>query len=364
MKKRRIAILTWHYYTNYGSALQAFAIQTIIKKLGYKVKIINYRDPKYGRVNGIKNCIKTFAKQILKALNLCSSYNTFLSFQYKYFNQTKLVQNKLKLPRLCKKFDVVLCGSDQIWAPNVFNPIYMLDFVPDDIVKISYAASIGLNNISENLIDTYRKLLLTFKRISVREKAGADLLREKCSINAEVVLDPTLMLDVQQWKKLEKKADGISGEYIFCYFLNKNHKYKESVLKYAKLNNLKVVGCSANVKDAEWLQLISNNVSPREFLWLIHNAKAILTDSYHATIFSMLYHKDFITFERFENSDEICQNSRIYQLNDYFNISSRIVTPTPELKLEIPRIDYLDFENKLSELRKSSIKFLIDALES
>jgi exopolysaccharide biosynthesis predicted pyruvyltransferase EpsI len=173
-----------------------------------------------------------------------------------------------------------------------------------------------------------------------------------------------LMVDVQQWKKLEKKADGISGEYIFCYFLNKNHKYKESVLKYAKLNNLKVVGCSANVKDAEWLQLISNNVSPREFLWLIHNAKAILTDSYHATIFSMLYHKDFITFERFENSDEICQNSRIYQLNDYFNISSRIVTPTPELKLEIPRIDYLDFENKLSELRKSSIKFLIDALES
>ena len=222
---------------------------------------------------------------------------------------------------------------------------------------------VGLNEIPIDLVQTYKKLLMRFQSISVREKQGACLLYQTCGIKSEVVLDPTLLVKVENWERIEKKIKR-NDRYIFCYFLNKNHKYKVPVQKYAKKKNIEVIGCSANADDADWMTMLGKEIGPSEFLWLIHHAETVFTDSYHGTIFSLLYHKQFITFERFENTDKICQNSRIYQLDDYFGLSQRIVRIKEDTDIFIDDFDYCLFDQRLNELRNSSMDYLQKALRN
>lgn len=356
--KKRVGVITWHYYNNFGSALQAYALQETIKKLGYKVKIINYRNLKFGKVSNTKELIKKLANCVWG-----THFNTYYrSFQDKYFIQTKLIQDEKRLPKIAKKFETFVCGSDQIWAPNVFNSVYMLDFVPKEKKKISYAASIGLNNLSPKYAEKYSRLLSDFYAVSVRENAGANLLKEKCGINAVTVLDPTLLIDADEWGKIEKNTTVASNRYIFCYFLNTKHKYSGLVKKYAEKNGYEIIGVSANKDDAEWMRFV--DIGPCEFLHIIHNASVVFTDSYHGTVFSMLYHKPFITFERFDKDDSICQNSRIYQLENYFGLEGVILNVANVDEINIKELDYSKFEEKLRELRMSSLNFLCQSLEN
>jgi hypothetical protein len=148
-------------------------------------------------------------------------------FQNRYLKQSKLFQDKWKINKVKNKYDVIVSGSDQIWAPNVFNPVYMGDFKKSkNQKKISYAASIGLSDIPESLIDTYKELLSDFDHVSVREETGKELLLNSCDCKSKVVLDPTLLLNTTQYDKLLKKVQNIKQPYVFCYFLNKNHKYR------------------------------------------------------------------------------------------------------------------------------------------
>lgn len=358
-------ILTWHYYQNFGSALQAYALQRALKRFGVKASIINYRNPKFGTVSFVKENIKYLlsvtAGQLPGKIGRHFTYS-FISFQKTFLNQTRVVYDPIKLGTLLKNSDAIICGSDQIWAPNVFNPVYMASFTDSrKIRKISYAASIGLNEVPEKTADEYKKLLSDFKAISVREEAGQKLLVDNCGIDSTVVLDPTLLLDVSDYKKIQRKTCVKTKPFIFCYFLNVSHKYRQVVEKYAEEKNLDIIGVSAKKDDGDWMN-IQNGIGPREFLYFIDKAHTVFTDSYHGTIFSLLYHKNFYTFERFSADDPICQNSRIYQLDKYFDIKSRIIVPKTALSEAMP-VNYGEFEEKLIVLRKKSFDFLEEALK-
>lgn len=355
--KKRVGLITWHYYSNFGSALQAYALQETISNMGYKAVIINYRNPKFGRLNKAKE----LAKIVVQRLSCNNFFTHYRFFQDKYFKQTRLIQDVEKMPRLSKKFDAFVCGSDQIWAPNVFNPVYMLDFVSGDKKKISYAASIGLNELPQKYIEKYTCLLADFDAVSVREDAGGELLSDKCGITAQTVLDPTFLVAVDRWIELENAVTVTNKKYVFCYFLNAEHHYSDLVKEYAEKNEYEIIGVSANKNDVAWMKFV--NAGPCEFLWLIHNAEAVFTDSYHGTIFSLLYHKKFVLFERFESNDPICQNSRIYQLDKYFELNKIILKVPKNEKIEIEELDYCKFENKLKALREKSLYFLRNALE-
>lgn len=355
----RIGILTWHYYSNFGSALQAYALQHTIDSLGHDVHIINYRnkaltDPKW------KYYVKYIFSKICDYLHVKIPY-PFVLFSQDFFRQTKWLGSKEECGKIAEKFDVLVCGSDQIWAPNVCNPIYMLDFAVGHTKKISYAASIGLDDIPNNLISRYSKLLSDFYRVSVREKAGGLLLKNKCGIETQVVLDPTFLVSIHIWKKLEKEVEGIYN-YIFCYFLKKNHEYRNIIMQYAKENGCGIVGVSSNSEDVQWMDLKLTSIGPQEFLWLIHHAKIVFTDSYHGTIFSLLYHKKFVLYERFKETDKICQNSRIYQLVDWFGIDKQILKTSDENSHIINHMNYDEFEERLGALREMSMNFLAEAL--
>ncbi len=351
----KIGILTWHYYPNFGSSLQAFALQESIKKLGHTVFIINYRNPLINTVS-VKDKSRILLSRLLGRIFPRFRY-AHLNYMRTFFNQTRPVYNGVDVIKLTEDFETIVYGSDQIWAPNVYNPIYQGKYSPN-CKKVSYAASIGLPEIPHNLVDEYKENLSRFSYIGVREEEGKKILKKQCGINSKVVLDPTLLLSVERYISMERDAL-IKGPFVFCYFLNATHQYKYCVEAYAKSRGLRVVGCSAKSEDVEWMTIVKN-ISACEFLWLIHHASFVFTDSYHGTIFSLLYHKCFRTFMRFSEDDPIVQNSRIRQLDQLFCISP-LIQNTDQLVADIS-FDFDKFERSLSQQREESLAFLKKAL--
>lgn len=363
---KKIGLLTWHYYTNYGSLLQTYALLKSIRSLGYDIKVLNYHNPKFGRVSIIKMLIKSITNYI--PIGLLKGKLAFLYFPRdrfkRYFNETTVAYTEDDLNKLCENFDTIVCGSDQIWAPNVFNPIYFLNFVPDDKTKISYAASIGLNKIPDHLIKDYKTLISRIKFLSVRESKGKELIQEICGRDAAVVLDPTLLINEKEWSRISYAPKINNAPYIFCYFLKEDHEYKYAVKKYAEKKGLKIIGISSCKDDREFMELIDEHKSgPREFLGFIKNSSVVITDSYHGTIFSLLFHRSFVTFERFKSSETICQNSRINQLVDFFNIKENVVRCEPSTELVIKSVNWEAFEETLKILREKSLVFLKSSLK-
>ena len=422
---KNVGILTWHYYPNFGSALQAFALQHTIESLGYKASLVNYHNPKFGQESKWKNLVKILLGNTIGRYNTRFQYAT-LCFSHKYHKLGRLTTKETLLPKLTKKLDVIICGSDQIWAPNVYNPIYFASFTYDKTRKVSYAASIGLNDIPADLVPKYKQHLINFYAVGIREQEGKDLLKIKCGIESTVVLDPTLLVDVKTYVKMQKSIKNIRQPYLFCYFLNKEHQYKDSVQKYAKEHNLQIIGISDKVEDSKWMTRLDNlgadhflwlinhaqtiitdsyhgaifsllfhknlwifqrfeennlqiigisdkvedskwmtrldNLGADHFLWLINHAQTIITDSYHGAIFSLLFHKNLWIFQRFEENNPICQNSRIRQLQSNFNLKQRIISTSSRIDDSTP-IDYDYFESQLKLLRASSLDFLKQALK-
>lgn len=361
--ENKIGILTWHYYPNFGSSLQAFALQKLISDIGYDVKIINYRNPQFSRYIWWKDILKHILHNSIGVFNNKVYEKTLLGtkrFQNKYFFQTKRFENPERIYDILKDFSCIVYGSDQIWAPNVYNPIYMGEYVSEHIRKISYAASIGLNDIPIDLVNIYKNNLSSYYAVAVREEEGKKLLKKRCGIDATVVLDPTLMLSVDIYKKMQRYVKGIKGKFIYCYFLNKEHKYREKVEEYARKHNLQIVGSSDKKADSEWMNRLTN-IGADQFLWLINNAETIFTDSYHGSIFSLLFHKNLWIFTRFAEESPICQNSRIRQLQNNFNLSQRIITENSNFD-DINKIDYKYFENRLAELKSESLVYLQNTL--
>ena len=360
-----IGVITWHYYQNYGSMLQAYALVKTLRDLGYRVRVINYRNPKFGKFSHFKRLISNiiqffpvgFIKNLLPQLDFPS-----IRFR-KFFNETREESLITKLEKQCSEFDAIICGSDQIWAPNVFNPIYLLNFVPDNKRKISYAASIGLNQIPSHLIPEYKKLLSRFYKISVRESSGSELLLKNCNIRSTVVLDPTLLIASEYWHKLSV-IPKIDRPYIFCYILKENHGYKNAIIKYGKRMGLPIYGISACKNDYSWMnQFSQRGIGPKEFLGLIENAYTVITDSYHGTIFSLLFHKRFISIQRFSETEVLCQNSRIEQLKAYFPIESNVVQCSETTDLTYKDVDWNSFESELVKLRTNSTNYLKESLK-
>lgn len=356
----KIGIITWHYYGNFGSALQSFALQEKISQLGYDVEFVNYRNPKFGRPSYFKKTVRIIIGSTLGLFN-----NRFIfgqpKFSHKYLREGRCAMDSYQLSRVTEKYDALVCGSDQIWAPNVFNPIYFAEFAKEGIRKISYAASIGLNEIPDILVETYRKLLSDFYVVSIREEEGQKLLKERCGIEAKVVIDPTLLYDSKFYEKIQRKVPNINGKYLFCYFLNENHQYRNRVEKYAKMHDLQIIGVSSNKEDKVWMKMLER-LGADHFIWLINHAEAVMTDSYHGTIFSLLFHKNFWVFVRFEENNPICQNSRIRQLQTYFGLQGHVLD-TKDSIFENQIIDYSLIDNALAKLRFSSITFLKNALQ-
>lgn len=360
----KIAIITYYRNGNYGSALQSYALQTIIKDMGYQCENIRYGSKFSSRlVSVIKNPSKILKK--LSRTRLPTAYYRIMDFVNQYIDESNDLYKSIAELKLTNEiYDVFICGSDQVWAPNHFNEWYYISFIDEKHKKVAYAPSIGLSVIPNNLKSHIASLLRGIKYLSVREKQGENIIYELTGIHAPVVLDPTLLINRNRWISTATETN-IEEPYILCYFLGSNVKHRDLVEKYKQKTGDKtvVIVPPFSVRDYSRGDITLKDVGPLEFVGLVNNARIIFTDSLHGALFSINLNRPFNVFMRFTEDHILCQNSRIVNILDMFGLSHRLIKDDA---LEIKNDSDIDYEsvNKILESkRKYSIDYLKTSLE-
>lgn len=325
---KSIGIITIHKINNYGSVLQAYALQKVCEDLGYKVEIIDYdfpnnfhRNNKYANISDAQpnepKLIKAlFAKSLIKQHKGISSFvKRYQNLSDKKYHQ---VEDFTANP---PSYDVYITGSDQLWSPRHCNgdPAFMLYFAPDNALKISYAASIGSNAIPEELKKAYIELLSRYKHISVRENTGADVIRSLIGRDATVVLDPTLLLNREEWNKIATPKRLVKKKYILCYFLNYTFNAFPYVDELArdmqKQTEYEIVRVARPPHKLSFINTTYQiGASPEEFLALVRDAEIVLTTSFHGTAFAVNYGKPVFTVVQDRNASDSRQVSLMHNL--------------------------------------------------
>lgn len=386
--KKKIGIVTQIRVFNYGTRLQAYAMQEIFRSRGFFTEIFVLE-----RYCGLKALIRCHVKTIRDVFNRNARYRFYVKCHYdntlndgmvkkliKRLGAIDLLNKKLnytvhssekELTTYTSKFHAVVCGSDQMWRPvNNDLQLKMLRYVSPNIRKISYAPSLGVNIIPEDTKPFIREALEDFYCISVRETNGAELLRPLTDKPVYVVLDPTLLVGRKVWDKVLKYKDELANEdYCLCYFLGTNPDHRKIAREVSDELHLTVYNFphfkEYNTADEKLAGVQLFDISPSEFVGLISKAKFVITDSLHCTIFSIMYHIPFITLQRYDDNDALSTNCRVFSLLSQFGLESRIFTAGR--KVEDYITDFINFENVESILnlkRMESNAYLDKALKN
>lgn len=348
---------------NYGALLQAFALKKAVEKMGPTVKIVNYALPQTMNTYKILPKVTGFStfQSFVKALKNYSvtrrSVKLFLEFREEFFDFTDVYQDYQELKNSPPEADVYITGSDQVWNPSInFDPAYYLMFGKDSAVRASYAASIGISSLPEKCKDEFKKRVLNITYRSVREDAAKKILDE-LGISSCVTLDPTLLHDKSVYDEIVVEPQ-ITKPYILMYLLI----MPENVIEYVDEIKRKYPDCmvinipgSSTAKKIGDLQIAG--IGPKEFLGLVKNAKAVLTSSFHGTVFSIVYEKNFMSI--LPNDTGV----RIKDLLNKLNLSERIANSPQGLSRIETQIDYLCVNNKLDAMKKQSYDYLNEILK-
>lgn len=354
--KPHTATVTWITYCNFGTFLQAYALQQTVLKLGYKNRILcdkHIVEPKKPM------SLRKYLGQLKKRLFIRSKTARLYSrFKKKYL----LIERETSSLRLNKKYQIMLCGSDQIWSPYLkFEPYYYLNFFRGK--KIAYAPSVGTTNWTDTYIKNIKNLLQDFASLSVREADSAVALSQELGCKIQTVLDPTLLFDGEEWKRRILPRDKRQGGYILCYFLTPNSWYIDYVHQYAQKQNKRIKIFDTHPSYSSIGECVF--AGPREFLSLINAADEVFTDSFHASIFSILFHKRFTTFKRFADGGERDQNLRLYNLLSQLGLLEHFIGKDELAQVHtLSTPDYHKVDAKLAALRADSLAYLKQSLNS
>ena len=366
-----------------GGVLQGYALKTLLETsfLNCKAELIYYR---YGRnvvySNKVKQALQYGPVDIIRKLYAGFSKNpigTKIKTRKELFRsftnscaENKKVYSDENLEEAAMLYDCLICGSDQIWNPNVSQAGFYLKGIGRECRKVAYAASIARDDLSEYERSKMLPLIGEFDHISVRE-ATAKRILDKYMPNGKPVyevLDPALMLTKEQWHELIKETPQKYDNYVLSFFFSESYEYREIIAKYCAEKGLKQVfipfAAEKYIKSDEQGDCIREfDVGPKEFVSLIANASAIFTDSFHGAVFSILMQKPFCVFER-DKAGKVSKNSRLYDLLAKFDLSDRLVKDpaTASDVIETP-IKFNEIEAKLNIYRASSLDFLRNALE-
>ena len=311
----KIGIITINDDNNYGNRLQNYALQQFLVKHGHDPITIKNS---YLLNKDCANIFQYFVQVLKFCIRKIQGITLFSRRKkcFKTFNRNITFSNNYITSRknnINAKYDFFVVGSDQVWNP-VFRRLTNIDLLTfaDDYKKIAYAASFGLNNL--HLDDKIKKAFESFKAISVRESDGKRLLEQNTKRkDIEVVVDPTMLLSAEEWDKVSKKPkDFAEDKYILTYFLGKDEKFKNEINKYAQKNGYSVVDILS--KDSKYY-----NIGPAEFLYLEEHASIICTDSFHASVFAIIFHVPFLVCER----TDIKMSSRLDTLINKFELGDR-----------------------------------------
>lgn len=383
MTKKKIALAINYDYYDYGGMLQAFATQKALTKLSVESEVIDFENLK-GDINirkwqyFLKNILdfsivkekgRVIAKKIRR--KLCTDLRNklelrdmaFCKFCEQGFTITKKFESWEDLSNACREYDAVIVGSDQLWLPsNVAGNYYTLNFVPDDVRKIAYATSFGIEYIPEDMKVQYSHFLNRFDFLSARETSGQEIIKACTGQDVQLVCDPTLLLEKEDWAEIAKEKRIIDDDYVFCYFMGDNPEQRSFAKKLALENKCKVVALlhldQYIGSDEDYVDYAPYDISPADFVNLVEHAKYICTDSFHGTVFSIIFSKDFFTFKRFNKKASLSTNTRLTSLLSKFNLMERLFTGEEAVEGDLTINNYEMVQNNLSIFRHQSMEYL------
>lgn len=365
----KIGILTFHFAHNYGAMLQAYALSTKLRNMGYDAEIIDYRLPyiyyylerldfkgfykRYRRKNNVVISLLKAIKNYRKHINKPAKWYRFESFLSNYLKKTSRIENEMEISSL--DFDAIVCGSDQIWN-NILTgqlvPLYFCDGIKSDCIKISYAASNGNEKVEEADWAFFKKYVKNFNCLSVREEGLSQFLTSR-GISNEIVLDPIFLLNKEEWASLSCPIE--EKNYLLTYSFQENTDFFMEAKKMADKMGLQLV-CLVYKRN----KLLDNSIiqvddcGPIEFVSYFRHATFVITNSFHGTAFSILMQKPFYSVPPQKGRE------RIDSILGLLGLENRIVDK--EFNIDSV-IEYQKVNIKLNRLREQSIDYLQKSLK-
>ena len=373
---KKIGILTFSYSSNPGSVLQAYALQKNISQLGdYDPTIINYQKtragkPVIGKTVFYKPVRKWTLKKIIEwTLKIISypvrmaKYERFFKRHYNHYPMQRYTRDNVTT--IGDEYDAFVVGSDQVWNMKSINVdyTYFLDFIKEGHKKISYAASFGGQNVPEKIRSDVQTFIKDFESISVREQIGVDIVSELTGRQAEWVLDPSLLLDKEDYLKLAQshRKRPCKQKYVLLYMRENSPELTAFAEKIAMQSNLKLIRIVRH-----WLCVAHKNipvvaVGPEEWINYMNNAECIVTNSFHGVCFSLTLEKEFYVGLLKQGLSHT--NPRIESVIKQFNVENRQVDYSIINRDSYESIDYAKVNETKKRKRKTSLEYLKNALE-
>lgn len=363
----KIGILTFHFVHNNGAMLQCWALQNQLTKMGHDVMVIDYRPLYHAKKYSAwkRPFLEDKDKDTLSKLRILAS-------NYRYFTRKKRAKEfnkfednfnltfKISDISECKKldiynFDLIICGSDQIWNPKLtdgkFDPVYFAKIPGFKGKKIAYAISSGESDLNQKC-EEIKEMTADFAAVSARENNTSNQLKNIVNpIPVLTVPDPTLLLDADQYKKITSKIK--HSNYILVYKLEDSPILNKTVEKLAHESGLRVI----NISPTELLSSVENewikNVGPNAFLGFISGAEAIVTNSFHGTVFSIIFQKKVFVVPHSTRNERLSNLLTELKATDLFVYDEKDICSVQD-----KHVDYLQIESNIKRMRKNGIEFL------
>lgn len=351
----KIGIITFHRAINYGAVLQCYALQCVLQKRGYDVQIVDYRQP-HTEITYSTFSFSVFLKRIksfrfkdvvLYILHTKKRYIKKKKFKFFWKSFLNVSDANYDSASGIKGFDYYVIGSDQLWnqfCTGGYDPVYWGNF-DNSIRKMTYAISTNVPMLEQIPSDRVRHDLANFECILCREMEVAKYIRntKSTTVTVDVAIDPTLLLSPNDWKGVFNSIPLPTCKYVLTYSVRGD-------------NNLLVNIANKFVKEGLVVKNIDYKVSPQEFLSLIFHADCVITSSFHATVFSVIFKRPFWSIKYGDSYD-----ARYVNLLTHLGLQKQLVTL--DFMPYIPVIEYKEAQGKLDNLRHDSLNKLISNLE-
>ena len=369
----KIAVITRHSVPNYGSLLQSYATQKAIEKLGHDSEIINYTryEERYENLADTlikgkkwdKNVILRTIYKLIQTPNYSKMYKKFYEYRKNFLKETELEYGNIdELKENIPDADVYCSGSDQIWGKigtSNYDESYFLEFAKGKKC-IAYSSSFGKTELNEELDKNLEKLLDKYSKILVRESSAKELLEKRNIKNVEHVLDPTFLLSQEEWGKLAKKSKKeIKEKYILVYQLHDNKEFDRYAKKMAEIKKMRLLRISPSLYHFTRSGKLIYLPTQFDLLKYFLNAEYVLTDSFHATVFSIIFNKKFVDVLPFNKT-----GTRIESILNLLGIDNRILKNFEDMTLIDADINYDRVNVRLNNEREKSLDLFKKAIES
>ncbi len=358
---RRVGILTFPNSTSHGAVLQMYALYNTIAEMNYCPEVIYYHNNYMRKLEHVseqqKGALRSAFRMITRRLVHGKMYRGFRRFELTMtHNPTKPFSDCERLFSLGAGYQSVICGSDQVWNPKItdYDISYFLNFCSSETDRIAYAPSFGFTNFSSDYDAAIAHELSAFTAVSVRERQGQEKIKELIGYVPELVLDPTFLIPPTQWESLETRCK-VPNQYILYYSLRHADDTMRFCMEFAKKKQIPVVvvggNMFSNLKAGANVQYMYDT-DPTQWLYLIHHASYVVTNSFHGLAFSIIYRKNFFL------SLTSLTNERLENLVSLFGLEKQIIRDGTESN----DTDYAAAETVLPVMREQSLNFLKRAL--